>query len=355
MDTDRAKAFAGRMLGFYTGNIVTKLIDIGTRTGLLQELANGSGTSSELAKKAKLNERHVREWLGGRVTAGICEYDSNQQSYSLPSEHAIALTGTTARNLAPLGQMLESFGKLLPEITSCFRNGGGVPYSAYRPEFTERMDDVWRRIFDEQLTVGFLSATPDLVERLKQGCHVADIGCGTGHSINLMARAFPASKFVGYDIAEDAIARAEEERRSLGLANARVEVLDITQLPTEPPFDLVTAFDAIHDQVDPARVLARVRQALAPHGAFFAVDLKFSSYLEKNVGNPFSTLYYGISLMHCMTVSLACEGAGLGAVWGVEVAKKMLTEAGFSRVQVLDAPRPQNCIYVCRLKRCGQM
>jgi SAM-dependent methyltransferase len=348
IDSERASAFARHLLGIYTGSVITKLIDIGTRTGLLAALAQGPGTSAELAERAGLNERYVREWLGAMATAGICEYEAAGAHFSLPAEHAAILTGDTARNLAPMAQIAESFGKLLPDVASCFRTGGGVPYSSFRPEFTERMADVWRRIFDEHLLSGFLPVAPEMVRRLEQGCRVADIGCGTGHTTNLMARAYPASDFIGYDLAADAIGRADAERLSMGLRNVRFEVRDVTKLPDHPKFDVVTAFDAIHDQVDPARVLRRVRQALATGGVFFMVDFKFSSRLEKNIGNPFAPFYYGISLMHCMTVSLAEGGAGLGAVWGVELARQMVAEAGFSSVDVHDCPRPQNCIFVCR-------
>jgi SAM-dependent methyltransferase len=134
----------------------------------------------------------------------------------------------------------------------------------------------------------------------------------------------------------------------MGLSNARFQVLDVTKLPATPPFDLITAFDAIHDQVDPATVLRRANEALAPDGVFFIVDFKFSSDVAKNIGNPFAAMYYGVSVMHCMTVSLAEGGAGLGTVWGIELARQMLTEAEFSHIDVVDSPRPQNCIFVCR-------
>jgi SAM-dependent methyltransferase len=177
---------------------------------------------------------------------------------------------------------------------------------------------------------------------------VADIGCGTGHAINLMGRAYPRSTFVGYDLAEDAIAQAEEEARLMKLPNVQFQVLDVAKLPPEPKFDLITAFDAIHDQVDPTAVLRGVSNALAPQGIFLMIDFKFSTHVEKNIGNPFAPLHYGISTMHCMTVSLAEGGAGLGTVWGIEKAREMLAEAGFTHVEVLDSPRPQNCIYVCQ-------
>jgi len=134
----------------------------------------------------------------------------------------------------------------------------------------------------------------------------------------------------------------------MALSNARFEVLDVAELPADPPFDVITAFDAVHDQVTPDVVLRRAHAALRPDGVFMMVDFKSSSLLEDNVANPFAPLYYAISVMHCMTVSLAEGGAGLGTMWGAELARKMLAEAGFGPVEVVDAPRPQNCIYICR-------
>jgi SAM-dependent methyltransferase len=230
-----------------------------------------------------------------------------------------------------MSEIVESFGAVVPELERCFRNGGGVPYAAFRPQFTDRMDDLWRRIYDEQLVDGFLTAAPGLTDRLAAGARVLDVGCGTGHAVNLMAKSYPRSTFVGYDIAADAIQRAEGERVEMAVPNAQFAVLDVTQLPTEPQFDVITAFDAIHDQVAPDVVLRRVHDALRPDGVFVMIDFKFSSRLERNLANPFAPLYYTISVMHCMTVSLAEGGAGLGTVWGEELRPQ---DAGAGRVRV---------------------
>jgi ubiquinone/menaquinone biosynthesis C-methylase UbiE len=173
------------------------------------------------------------------------------------------------------------------------------------------------------------------------------VGCGTGHAMNLLAREFPASRFQGYDIAEDAIEAARAEAKQMGLSNVNFETCDVAGFPSEPKYDLITAFDAIHDQKSPDSVLRSVQRALAPGGIFLMVEFKFSSRVEENMKNPFAPLYYGISLMHCMPVSLALGGKGLGTVWGEQTAREYLAEAGFTTVKMVDAPRPQNCIYVC--------
>jgi SAM-dependent methyltransferase len=162
-----------------------------------------------------------------------------------------------------------------------------------------------------------------------------------------MAQAYPASTFVGYDLSAEAIDRARTEAAELGLTNATFEVLDVTQLPAAPGFDAVFAFDAIHDQAEPATVLRRVYEALAPGGVFFMVDINASSDLQSNLDNPLAPMLYAVSTLHCMTVSLAAGGAGLGTVWGRELAERMLAEAGFLDTTVRDAPGdPLDLVYV---------
>jgi SAM-dependent methyltransferase len=350
IDIKRAQAFARQVFGFYTGGIVSLLIHIGYKHGLFDAAAKGPATSAELAARAGLNERYVREWLGSLTTAGIFTHDAATGAFALPAEHAICLTGDNRLNVAPVSGFIPHLGKVVPRVMEAMRDGGGVPYSEFRPEFTELMDDAWRRIYDDALLGGFLPRVAGLTARLEAGARVADIGCGTGHAVNLMARAYPRSTFAGYEIAEDAIARARAEADAMGLANARFEVLDVTRLPAEPKLDVIFAFDTIHDQAHPAAVLKRAHDALAPDGLFVMVDVKGTSDVREDLKNPFAPFYYGVSLMHCMTVSLAEGGAGLGTMWGEKVARRMLAEAGFTGVEVIDAPRPQNVIYSARAK-----
>ena len=346
MNPDAVKQFGGKLLNIYTGGVLTKLIEIGYQVGLFEGSRKGPATSEELAERAGLKERYVREWLGAMATSGIYSYDPASKRYRLPEEHAALLTGDSAQNLSPMSRMINHFGTHLPKLIACFREGGGIPYSAYRPVFTQCMDDTWRRIFDQVLVSGFIGAVAGLADRLRQGIRVLDIGCGTGHAMNVLAREYPSSTFLGYDIGEDAIERARKEAKEMGLSNSAFEVTDVADLPAAPQFDLITAFDAIHDQKSPDAVLRGVRRALAPGGKFLMVDFKFSSNVEDNVANPFAPMYYGISLMHCMPVSLAVGGQGLGTVWGEQTARRMFAKAGFGNVRVLDTPRPQNYMFV---------
>ena len=169
---------------------------------------------------------------------------------------------------------------------------------------------------------------PGLVEKLSKGIDVADIGCGQGHAINLMARAFPTSRFVGYDFSEEGIASAREEAIAWGITNATFEVKDVAQLGVRNRHDFMTSFDAIHDQAHPGQLLMEIANALKPGGTYLMVDEGASSYLEENLDHPIGVFLYAASVFHCMTVSLAQGGEGLVTVWGVQVAQRMLEEAG---------------------------
>lgn len=348
-DGERAAAFADELFGLYTGGFVTLMIDLGVRTGLFGALAEGPATCKEAADRAGLQERYVREWLGAVVTAGIVEYDRTGAVYTLPAEHAVCLTGDTELNIAPLSLFTGLLAKHIVPVADAFRDGGGVPYSAYRPEFTDVMDAVTRGTYDGVLIDGVVPLVGGLAERLRAGLDAADIGCGTGHSTNLLASAFPAARFIGYDLAADAIDRARAEANDRSLANVAFEVLDVTELPADPPLGAVFAFDAIHDQADPAGVLRAVFDALEPGGVFVMIDVRASSHLENNIGHPLAPWLYAVSTLHCMTVSLAEGGAGLGTVWGEELALEMLASAGFIDLEVQAIPGdPFDSLYVAR-------
>jgi SAM-dependent methyltransferase len=346
-DQDRAEAFAGRLLELYTGGLLGLMVDIGHRTGLFAAAAAGPATSAELADRADLQERYVREWLGAMVTGGIVDHDPAGGTYRLPAEHAACLTGPGSANLAPMSRLGTHLAKHVDAVARAFREGGGVPYAAFRPEFTDVMDALGRGVFDELLVEALVPLVPGLAERLESGARVADVGCGTGHAMVLLAAAYPASTFVGYDLATDAIARARSEAAAAGLANARFEVRDAAALTVEEPFDVVFVFDAVHDQVAPDAVLERIHAALAPGGTFVMVEPRASSDLAGNLANPLAPLLYSVSTMHCLTVSLAGGGAGLGAAWGEELARSMLADAGFRDMAVHEAPGdPLNSVFV---------
>ena len=231
IDQAKAGAFAGQMVGILNGSILGLMTSIGHRTGLFDKMAElPPSTSEQIAQATGLNERYVREWLGAMVTGRFMEYDPAGKTYRLPPEHAASITRAAGpNNLAAFMQFGALMGNVEDQIVDCFRKGGGVPYSAY-PKFQQLMAEESAQVFDATLTDVTLPLVPGLVDRLKSGIEVADIACGQGHAINLMAKAFPNSRFVGYDFSDGGISAGKAEAKQLGLTNARFEVKDVAAL-----------------------------------------------------------------------------------------------------------------------------
>jgi SAM-dependent methyltransferase len=329
LDMDRVQAFAGQMTGVMNGAAIALMTSIGHHTGLLDTMATlPASTSEQIATAAGLQERYVREWLGAMVTGKVIEYDPIGRTYTLPPEHAAVITRAAGPgNMAVFLAFIPQLGQVEDAIVEAFRHGGGVPYEKF-PKFQEMMAETSGMVFDATLLDVTLKLIPGLTERLQAGIDVADIACGSGHAINLMAKAFPNSRFTGYDFSAEGVAAGRAEAERLGVANARFIEQDVAKLDVENAFDFITIFDAIHDQAQPRQVLKHIARALRPDGMLLAVDIQASSKLEENLDHPLAPGFYAISTMHCMTVSLALGGEGLGAMWGEQTARALLAEAG---------------------------
>jgi SAM-dependent methyltransferase len=348
LDQSKAEAFAGRILDVLNNSLLGLMISIGYQTSLfdiMARLSSAPSTSAEIAKAANLNERYVREWLGAMVTGNIVEYDPSTSKYRLPPEHAAFLTKDAGiDNMAVFMQYISLLGDVEQKIIECFRKGGGVPYSAF-PRFQQLQAEDTARVFDARLIDQIVPLVDGLGDRLRAGIDALDVGCGQGHAINLLARNFPNSRFTGYDISKEGIGAAREEAKQMGLTNVKFEVKDVASINEHEKYDLITAFDVIHDQAQPSKVLKEIYNALRNKkgggraGIFLMQDMAASSKLEENIENPLGPTLYSISTMHCMTVSLAYNGEGLGTVWGRQKAEEMLKEAGFSeKIEVREVP-----------------
>jgi 2-polyprenyl-3-methyl-5-hydroxy-6-metoxy-1,4-benzoquinol methylase len=348
IETTVAEEFAERLLGVFNDSSLALLLSIGHQVGLFDVLdGRPPSTSTELAAAAGLNERYVREWLNGLTTGCVIEHDPQTGTYWLPAEHAVSLTTAAGpNNLARMMQYIPLLADVEQDVVGCFRTGGGVGYEAF-PRFHAVMAADSEATHDAGLLDLVVPIVPGLRERLTAGAAVADVGCGSGHAINILAREFPASRFVGYDFAEEAIEAARREAAAWGLTNASFVVRDVEKLGETEEYDVITAFDAIHDQAQPATVLANIATALKPGGIFLMVDIQASSHVQENRELPWGTFLYTVSLMHCMTVSLAQGGVGLGTVWGRQTAEKMLRQAGFTDIRVHNVETdPFNSYYV---------
>jgi 2-polyprenyl-3-methyl-5-hydroxy-6-metoxy-1,4-benzoquinol methylase len=349
-DADKAEAFVGRLLATLNAGGLSMMISIGHRTHLFDALAElPPATSQQIAAAAGLHERYVREWLNAMTVGGIIHYEAPHQTYHLPAEHAAFLTrAVKADNFAVYFQHIGSLGSVEAEIADCFFNGGGVPYSHF-PRFHEVMAEDSGLTIVDALEDHILPAIPEVVERLARGIEVLDIGCGQGRAITKLARLFPASQFTGYDLLPEVVTVANAQVQAEGLNNVQFKVQDAEQIDECDHYDLITTFDAIHDQAHPDIVLRNIHRALRSDGVYLMQDIGASSHVDQNLEHPLAPFLYTISCMHCMTVSLAAGGMGLGTMWGRELALKMLKEAGFQQIDRLELTHdPMNDYYVIR-------
>ena len=342
-------SFEDEMLDVMNKAALALLLSVGHRTKLFDTMAKlAPSTSQEIATAANLNERYVREWLGGLVTSKIVDYQPESQKYSLSKEKAEFLRRDGSYNFASSMQWIPALAYVEDHIVGCFEKGGGVPYELFKRFHTVMAEESSQTVLGS-LVENILPIIPQISENLHSGIKVLDVGCGSGRAINLMAKTYPNSSFTGYDFSSEAIENATDEAENLGLTNSTFEKQDASKFSKDGFFDVITAFDSIHDQAKPDKVLANIRKSLKPDGIFLMQDIRASSNLENNMNHSLAPYLYTVSCLHCMTVSLAQEGKGLGAMWGKELATQMLKESGFSSVEVKELPHdPINYYYLAK-------
>lgn len=338
-----------RFVGMASGAATVFTLAVADRCGLLALLADGAPrTVTQVADEGDLQPRYVEEILHQLAAAEVLEFDPNAGTFTLPAERATVIADDTSPySMSGWLDMLPTAALFLDDVATAAREGGGV----HPTEFSERMVQAVDRANAPGtrilLTRRWLPAMPDVVEKLESGARVADVGCGAGTAVLTMAAAYPESDFYGYDLDERAIAEARKRAEQAGLANVRFEELAGEHLPVDPPFDLVTAFDVIHDLAHPHAVLERIKEALAPAGTLLMMEPAVAAKLEDNI-EPRVALLYGVSLMYCMTQSLAQGGVGLGTAWGPEQAESLCRSVGFTRFRRLDIDNPFSAFYEVR-------
>jgi len=348
------------------GAFTVGLAYIGQRLGLFEALAaHGPTTSAALAASAGslagagsrgLNERYVREWLNGMVAARYAEHDPATATYWLTDEQRSVLVDERARTFGAgaFGMVVPSLA-LAPRLIDAFRDGGGIPFAELPPEIPEALDRMHRPWFDHMLVQEWLPAAPGLVAALHHGIAVLDVGCGRGRSTLAMARAFPQSTMLGIDPHQPSVEAAHDAAREAGLGNARfatcaIEALAAGQGPGDAPpgpFDLIVAIDCVHDMVDPVGGLRAMRELLAPGGAVFWSEPTGSRNPLEN-RNPSGKLRANLSPFHCLTVSLAAGGAGLGTIIGEDGARELATAARFGSFTRLPHENPTQQFFLLR-------
>jgi ubiquinone/menaquinone biosynthesis C-methylase UbiE len=352
-DSDKADAFAGRVLSALNHAAFCLMASVGHRTGLFDSMRDQPPmTSREIAARAGLNERYVREWLGAMVTSGVIDVDPHTTRFRLPPEHAAFVTRAAgADNIAVFTQYIALLGGVEDDIVECFRSGGGVPYDRF-PRFHAVMAEDSGQSVLSSLESHVLPLVPGLTDQLARGIRTLDVGCGQGRIMIRLAELFPGSTFVGTDLSQEAIDSARNDASARDLRNIEFAVADLSnfhETAEAKAFDFITTFDAIHDQAKPLNVLKGIYRALKDDGLYLMQDIKGSSHIYNNVSHPIGAFLYTVSCMHCMTVSLAQAGEGLGAMWGEEKTREYLERAGFRFVEKHELAHDiQNNWYVVR-------
>jgi SAM-dependent methyltransferase len=335
MAIDEAKlgAFAMKALDDLAGALTASLASIGDKLGLYRALAAEPLTSAELAARTNTAERYVREWCAQQAAAGYLGYDPASRRFSLPPEHAEVLTNENSP-LCVLGgfQGMTAATRAFPKLLEAFRSGKGVGWDQHEPDLFDGTRRFFRVGYMTHLVGQWIPALDGVEEKLRRGARVADVGCGHGVSTILLAEAFPASHFTGFDYHAPSIERARALAAEAGVGSrCRFEVAPAKEYPGTG-YDLVALFDCLHDMGDPVGAARHVRDTLAPDGTFMLVEPFAGDRIEENLANPLAKMFYGASTFVCTPASLAQEvGLALGAQAGEARLRDVITEAGFTR------------------------
>jgi len=360
--------FSEKIVQILNQGALNLAMGLGYRMGLfdVMDTFEAPASLSAISKTAGLNARYVLEWLGVMATGGIVRLsrdNEGQDLFYLPKAHADVITRRSgSANLGVYTQEIPLLtSSVFDAVANGFRTGQGISYDHY-PKFQRFMGQLADAKHNQVLVDLFLPSVDNgkMVKKLNRGISVCDLGCAEGVALILMAEAFPNSRFVGLDISEAAISKAELNAKAKGLRNVAFLKEDAALLEDQrllhKTFDYVTAFDAIHDQTRPLGALKGVYAILKDGGVFSMVDIAAASDLSRNMDHPMGMFLYTVSLMHCMPVGLMDGGIGLGMMWGREKAVSMLKESGFDQVSVEEIPEdPFNLHFLCRKYRDNEM
>jgi SAM-dependent methyltransferase len=349
IDWDKARKFLFQVNNDIGAAMLGAMNYLGDRLGIFKTLAEaGWVTSDELAERAGLNERYIREWLGAVTSAGYVTYDPATKKFMLPPEHAMVL----AREESPffMGGFMEMVipnVSVAPKLIEAFRKGGGVPQSEYPPETWEAMERSSAGMYRNQLIRKWLPTMPQVVEVLSNGGSAADIGCGSGRAVITLATAFPKAKVFGFDVHPGSVERAVANAKAAGVTDrVSFEARDATKLP-ENQFDFISTFDVVHDSVNPVALLKSIKRAMRKDATYLMLEVNVSPNLEDNIG-PTGKMMYSVSTLYCMTTSLAHGGAGIGACMGEPKARELVAEAGFTQFRRLPIEDMFSALYEIR-------
>lgn len=333
IDEQKLNAFLGHAVGDLGAAMSATLMLVGDRLGLYKTLAGGAQTPADLAASTGTHERYVREWLNNQAAGGYVQYDATNGEYSMSPEQALCLADPGGPvDLPGAYNIIEATFHALDRTIANFKTGCGMEWGEHHPCLFHGTERFFRAGYNANLMGSWLPALDGVTAKLVKGAKVADVGCGHGASTILMALAYPASQFIGYDYHPASITTAREKAAAAGATNARFEVADATSY-TDQGFDLIAFFDCLHDMGDPAGAARHALQALAADGTCMLVEPFANDRVEDN-HNPVGRVMYGASSQICVPVSLARNGPALGAQAGeARLRKVMVDEAGFASLR----------------------
>lgn len=349
INPDAMMTFAFKVVGDLAAAMNGPLVYMGDRLGIFKTLAaSGPLTASQIADKCNLNERYVREWCSAMTAGEYLKYDPAARTFTLPPEHAMVLANEDSPVFAMgFAQMIPEHYRLIPRIIHHMQHGGGVPYADYGEDTFVGTERFFGPGYKNFLATQWIPAMPEVHEKLKAGCIAADVGCGRGAALREMAKAFPTTKFTGLDNYAPGVDYANAKARELGLENLQFEVCSSNTLPQGGKFDLIMTCDCVHDMVSPEACARSIFGAMKDDGTWFAIEPNIKDKLEENI-NPVGKAFYSVSMLQCMSCSLAHGGAGYGAGMGEANMRRITELAGFTRFRRLPIDNPFNQFFEIR-------
>jgi len=341
IDKEKARQALDKLFGDMAGAMTAGMVYVGVKAGLFRSMqGKGPLQASQVVSLSGLQPRYVEEWLKGMASAGYLTYEAGKETFALPEEHAYFLASDdTDHFVGGLFAMVPPLMRVAPDVAEAFRKGGGVAFGEFGPACVEALDLINRGQYESRLADYWLKSLPDATAKLAAGGRALDVGCGSGAVCAALTKAFPKAEIVGMDPDRESIRRAQA---------AAPQVKFLTEMPKGQSFDLIMLCDVLHDLAAPEQTLQGIRSLLKPDGALFIVEPRAADRLEDN-RNPVATTFYGFSLFHCMTQSLARGGPGLGTCMGPGATEKLVREAGFSRFERLDIKSLTNLFYAARI------
>jgi SAM-dependent methyltransferase len=335
MDETRVEAFVERIVDEIGAAVNVPLTVIGARLGLYAAMADAQPVSAaELAARTGTHERYVREWLAAQAAGGYVVYDPDAETYRLPIEHAAVLADESSP-VYQLGMFQSASAAIQAQdhVADRFRSGDGLGWHEHHHDLFHGTDAVFGLAYRAYLVQEWIPALGGVEAKLRAGARVADVGCGHGTATIILAEAFPASTFVGFDYHVESIERARANAAAAGVEDrVRFEVASATDFPGSG-YDLIACFDALHDLGDPAACARQVRSALADDGTWMIVEPQAGDRVEENL-HPLGRIRYSISTLVCTPGSLSQPGrAGLGTLAGEARLAEAIRAGGFSQVR----------------------